>query len=228
GRVPSGRHPFADRPGTSQDQSHRPGDARQTVRRRAGPLPSPRPSRGLVLRGRAGHGVYRLPGGERWPYRRWAGRDVRPGRLGSSGAWDGEAAYLLSPLAKGDLFSGGAAGLGEEGRTLLRESLLKAVAGLQAATPFTEIVLSGRLLEQEPELAAAVAADLLRVGHVTHLSGLSGAWVKQAAQGAALLADGLAGGRHEPLAASLTLRAAPGNILDWLRHPRADAVRSLL
>src|SRR5262249_27545504 len=82
GRVPSGRHPFADRPGTSQDQSHRPGDARQTVRRRAGPLPSPRPSRGLVLRGRAGHGVYRLPGGERWPYRRWAGRDVRPGRLG--------------------------------------------------------------------------------------------------------------------------------------------------
>lgn len=147
---------------------------------------------------------------------------------GSSGAWDGEAAYLLSPLAKGDLFSGGAAGLGEEGRTLLRESLLKAVAGLQAATPFTEIVLSGRLLEQEPELAAAVASDLLRVGHVTHLSGLSGAWVKQAAQGAALLADGLAGGRHEPLVASLTLREASGTILDWLRHPRADAVRSLL
>src|SRR5262249_43075087 len=56
---------------------------------------------------------------------------------GSAGAWDGETAYLLSPLTKGQLFSGGAGGLApEEGQTLLRESLLKTIAGLQAMTPF--------------------------------------------------------------------------------------------
>src|SRR5262249_24620337 len=130
---------------------------------------------------------------------------------GSGGAWDGETAYLLSPLTKGHLFSGGAGGLAPEvGRGLLRESLLKTVAGLQAVTPFTEIVLSGRLLEREPELTNGLAADLGRLGRVTRLEGLPGAWVKQAGQGAALLADGLAGGRHEPLIASLALRQASG------------------
>src|SRR5262249_13059231 len=68
---------------------------------------------------------------------------------GSSGCWDGETAYLLSPLGKRDLFSGGARFVPDrqEGVTLLRESLRQAVAGLQAVTPFTDVVLSGRLLE---------------------------------------------------------------------------------
>src|SRR5215813_8907189 len=110
---------------------------------------------------------------------------------GSGGAWDGEAAYLLSPLAKSDLFSGGANSLDEDvRRALLSESLLKTVAGLQTVTPFADIVLSGRLLECEPELASLVTAELQRLGRVVRLGGLPGAWVKQAAQGAALLADG--------------------------------------
>jgi predicted butyrate kinase (DUF1464 family) len=49
--------------------------------------------------------------------------------------------------------------------------------------------------------------------------------VKQAAQGAALLADGLAGGTHAGLVESLGLRQAGGTVLDWLRHPRAEEVR---
>ncbi|MBI1918562.1 MAG: DUF1464 family protein [Planctomycetes bacterium] len=146
---------------------------------------------------------------------------------GSGGAWDGEAAYLLSPLAKSDLFSGGASGLDDDlRRALLSESLLKTVAGLQAVTPFGDIVLSGRLLEGEPELATLVTAELQRLGRIVRLGGLPGAWVKQAAQGAALLADGLAGGRHEPLVTSLRLREASGSVLDWLRYLGADAVRA--
>jgi predicted butyrate kinase (DUF1464 family) len=146
---------------------------------------------------------------------------------GSGGAWDGEAAYLLSPLTKADLFHGGASGLDNDlRRALLCESLLKTVAGLQAVTPFTDIVLSGRLLECEPELAAGLTAELQRLGRVARLSGLSGAWVKQAAQGAALLADGLAGGDQEPLVKSLRLREASGSVLDWLRYPGADVVRA--
>ncbi len=145
---------------------------------------------------------------------------------GGGGAWDGETAYLLGPLAKGDLFAGGAGALAdaEEGRRLFRESLLRAVAGLRAVTPFGSVVLSGRLLEIEPALAESVAADLAAFGAVTRLASLPGAWVKHAAQGAALLADGLASGRNAPLVEHLGLRQAAGTVLDWLRHPRATAL----
>jgi predicted butyrate kinase (DUF1464 family) len=140
-----------------------------------------------------------------------------------SGAWDGETAYLLSPLTKADLFTGGAATLEdpEARRRLFREALLKAVAGLQAVTPFAEIVLSGRLLEREPALAAEVTADLSRFATVSRLRELPGAWVKHAAQGAAVVADGLSGGRYAAVVDRLGLREATGTVLDWLQGPRA-------
>ena len=143
------------------------------------------------------------------------------------GAWDGELAYLLSPLSKGDLFTGGAASAPDvaTGRTRFVEGLLKAAAGLRAVTPFTEIVLSGRLLETEPELGHQVAAALGAVAPVVWLESLPGAWVKHAAQGAAVLADGLAGGRHTALVERLRIKEATGTVLDWLRHPRAADVR---
>jgi predicted butyrate kinase (DUF1464 family) len=146
----------------------------------------------------------------------------------SGGVWDGELAYLLSPLSKQDLFHGGVQSLADEddGRQFFRESLRRAVAGLQAVTPFRNIVLSGRLLETEPALAEAVSADLADLGSVTRLESLPGAWVKQAAQGAALLADGLAGGRCASLVDGLHLREASGTVLDGLRHPRAAALRA--
>jgi predicted butyrate kinase (DUF1464 family) len=138
----------------------------------------------------------------------------------SSGAWDGEVAYLCSPLTKGDVFSGGARFVSdaETGRRWFCESLLKAVAGLRAVTPFEQILLSGRLLEIEPAIAEEVGAALAPCGTVTRLPSLPGVWVKQAAQGAALLADGLAGGRYAPLVEALALREASGTVLDWLIH----------
>jgi predicted butyrate kinase (DUF1464 family) len=145
----------------------------------------------------------------------------------AGGAWDGEATYLLGPLTKRDLFTGGVRSVNdaEAGRTWFREGLVKAVAGLRAVTPFEQIVLSGRLLEEEPALAAQVAADLGRLAAVRRLESLPGAWVKQAAQGAALLADGLAGGKHRELVERLALRAAGGTVLDWLCYPAAEALR---
>jgi predicted butyrate kinase (DUF1464 family) len=146
---------------------------------------------------------------------------------GSGGAWDGEAAYLLSPLAKGDLFTGGARSLAdaEDRRRLFGESIVKAVAGLRAVTPFDNVVLSGRLLETEPALADAVSIELARFGSVTRLESLPGAWVKHAAQGAALLADGLAGGRYRALVEHLELRQSAGSVLDWLAYPRTAEVQ---
>jgi predicted butyrate kinase (DUF1464 family) len=147
----------------------------------------------------------------------------------SSGAWDGEMAYLFSPLGKRDLFAGGARSVTDAavGTAWFREALVKVVAGLQAVTPFEQIILSGRLLETEPAMTAAVASDLARLATVTRLEALPGAWVKHAAQGAAVLADGLAGGRYASLVERLALREAAGTVLDWLQHPRADEVRSL-
>jgi predicted butyrate kinase (DUF1464 family) len=147
----------------------------------------------------------------------------------SSGSWDGEVAYLLSPLTKADLFAGGVTSVADPavGRLSYREALVKAVAGLRAVTAFDVVVLSGRLLETEPEFVAEVECDLARlVPKVTHLRSLEGAWVKHAAQGAALLADGLAGGRWADLVSRLRLREARGTVLDGLCHPRADALRS--
>jgi predicted butyrate kinase (DUF1464 family) len=158
-----------------------------------------------------------------------AGAGGTSGPLGwrSGGAWDGELAYLLGPVSKGDLFAGGVLSDPDpdEGRAALCESLLAAVGGLHALAPFDRVVLSGRLLEEEPDLACLIEKDLGRFGEVSRLPALPGAWVKHAAQGAALLADGLAGGQHAALVERLQLRQAAGTVLDWLRHPRAGEVR---
>jgi predicted butyrate kinase (DUF1464 family) len=144
----------------------------------------------------------------------------------SGGAWDGESAYLLSPLSKRDLFVGGVMAAGQpEGRRRFVESLLQAVVGMRAVTPFDEVVLSGRLLESEPTVAAEVERALGGMVPVVHLESLPGAWVKHAAQGAALVADGLAGGRWAPLVDGLRLREAAGTVLDGLRYLRAGEVR---
>ncbi len=48
---------------------------------------------------------------------------------------------------------------------------------------------------------------------------------KEAARGAALIADGLAGGRHRELVDSMSLRDSRGSALDWLYLSGADEVR---
>lgn len=161
------------------------------------------------------------------------------GALGwrAAGAWDGEAAYLLGPLRKADLFAGGAAAAAdaEVRRAAFVESLVRTVAGLcglhEPGDRFEKIVLSGRLFAAEPAFVESlhlpdVLAPFARsVYEVEVLRPLDGAWVKEAAQGAALLADGLAGGRHAALVEGLRLREAAGTALDGLAHPRAAEVR---
>ena len=61
-------------------------------------------------------------------------------------------------------------------------------------------------------------------GPVRRLTGFATA-VKEAAQGAALLADGLAGGVHRGLVDALRLREARGTVLDYLHVDGADGIR---
>ncbi|MFO0799960.1 MAG: DUF1464 family protein [Gemmataceae bacterium] len=155
----------------------------------------------------------------------------------SAGGWDGEAAYLLGPLAKADLFAGGAAELADDAArcSAYLESLVRTVGGLcglhEPHERFEAVALSGRLFAAEPafveslHLTDALAPFARFASAVAPVRSLPGAWVKEAAQGAALIADGLAEGSHAELVSRLRLREATGTVLDGLTHTRAAAVR---
>jgi predicted butyrate kinase (DUF1464 family) len=134
----------------------------------------------------------------------------------SAGAWDGEVAFLAGSVTKTMLFAGGAASIGEpaEARQAYVEGVEKTVAMLSVAAPDARaIVLSGRHASSvHRELAgrSSMAGRTLSV-----LSGFA-ATAKEGAQGAAILADGLAGGRSAEIVDTLGIRDASGTVLDHL------------
>jgi predicted butyrate kinase (DUF1464 family) len=157
----------------------------------------------------------------------------------AAGALDGEVAYLLAPVLRKDtLYSGGAldprGSLGSadldvlwasmdlaEGWAALREGAAKAVRALLVSVPAPrEIVVSGRLARL-PALGEALAGSL---ADVAPLRPIVPGRASAAAHGGALLADGLAGGRHAALAQALRLRESSGTALDHLRVAGAQTV----
>jgi predicted butyrate kinase (DUF1464 family) len=154
------------------------------------------------------------------------------------GALDAEAAYLLGPaLSKRSVFSGGAldprgeldlaAGLEalrrdprhREGWLALEEGAAKAALGLTASAPSPrEILVAGRLA-RVPGVLDALGERLGAVAPVRPAAGFG------AAQGAAVLADGLAGGRYAELVERMGVRDASGSALDHLRIHGADRIR---
>jgi predicted butyrate kinase (DUF1464 family) len=157
----------------------------------------------------------------------------------AAGALDGEVAYLLaSALSKRTLFTGGAidptgalevADLGDlwsspaysDGWTALLESSAKAVRSLLVSVPAPrEIVVSGRLA-RIPELIATLGSSL---GDIAPVIALVPGRASAAAHGAALLADGLAGGPNAELAEVLRLRESSGTVLDHLRVAGAEKI----
>jgi len=156
------------------------------------------------------------------------------------GALDAEAAYLIGgALSKRTVFSGGALDPGgtldlgapgalarlreepglREGWLALEEGAAKAALALTASVRNPrEVLVSGRLAEA-PGLLDALGERLARVAPVRAARG-----VESAARGAALLADGLAGGRYAPLVDRLRLREARGGVLDHLRMYGAERI----
>jgi predicted butyrate kinase (DUF1464 family) len=160
------------------------------------------------------------------------------------GALDGELAYVLGHVSKSVLFTGGASFVAgdpdltpdrwpERARTDARaqtawlaflEAAEKMVAALRVSVPEPrEVLLSGRL-SHVPEIAQALTARLGAVAPVGRLVGL-GLDCKEGAQGAAILADGLAGGPNRALVETLRLREAHGTVLDHLYLDGRAAVR---
>ena len=150
-----------------------------------------------------------------------------PVGLGAAGGLDGEFAYLCGSLSKDDLFAGGV-GREPSGIDALRkrESIVQEAGALCAVTSVKHVVLQAHGLGEHP-IAREIADDLRRFGSVTRLESLPEAKLKCAAQGAALIADGLAGGHHRDLVEHLELHRASGGVLDHLRHPRAEEIRRM-
>jgi predicted butyrate kinase (DUF1464 family) len=165
-----------------------------------------------------------------------------------AGALDGEVAYLAGTVEKGMLFRGGAADLAGAARPIedalagpddereraaldaYVEGGAKAVAALLVSVPRPrEVVLSGRMARVE-RVRCGIARALRAVRDDLPVRALEGfaRTAKAAAQGAALLADGLAGGRSAPLVAAMGLREAAGTALDHLRVITPERARRRL
>ncbi len=143
------------------------------------------------------------------------------------GALDAEVAYLLGgALSKRTVFSGGALdprgeldlaeALDREGWLALEEGAAKAALALTVSVPAPrEILVTGRQRAERARCARRAARHVAPVRSVA----------EAAARGAAVLADGLAGGRYAGLVERLGVRDASGSALDHLRVHGADRIR---
>ena len=138
------------------------------------------------------------------------------------GGLDGEVAFLAGQVSKVLLFRGGVETVTAHKPDLAQVALEAYVEGaaklarqLAVSVPEADaVVLSGRRAEH-PGVRERLTRDLADVGPVRLLRGFERA-SRQAAQGAALLADGLVGGTCGPLVDRLRVREAGGTVLDHL------------
>lgn len=151
----------------------------------------------------------------------------------SAGAWDGEVAFLAGRVTKAMLFQGGLETIVEADPRLgplaleaVVEGAAKAVEALRVAVPEARrLVLSGRHAA-DPGITDALGERLAHELVVAPLRGFAA--VKHAAQGAALLADGIAGGRYRDLAETMRIHHASGTVLDHLFSVPAALARGQL
>ena len=178
-----------------------------------------------------------------------AGGTAGPLGVRGAGALDGEVAFLAGTVSKRLLFGGGGAAIRGENGTMAPEALadphtpqelvaweaylesaVKALSAMLVSVPAPrEVVLSGRMarVARVRETLAARLARLVPGVPVRTLAGFARV-AKEAAQGAALIADGLAGGRHAALVEALGIREASGTVLDHLHVITPAAARQRL
>jgi predicted butyrate kinase (DUF1464 family) len=160
------------------------------------------------------------------------------------GSMDGELAYQLGSFHKEVLCSGGMAHIAGHPQTppeelmarvrtdarcglaldAFLESLVKCVcAEMSIVRSPREILISGRLCRVQ-EFTREVIQRLSHLAPVCKVEGFARI-AKEAAQGAALLAEGMAGGIYERLIDVMQLRDAGGGCLDNLWVDGAESLR---
>lgn len=143
----------------------------------------------------------------------------------SLGCMDGELAYLLGDFKKELLFKGGISDLimSEDYRKILEyelacevffEGIEKMVSSMLVSVKYPrEILVSGRL-SKDSLIYEEARKRLRKYSNVVKLQGFSK--VKEAAQGAALIANGLEGGIAKELIKVMEIEKSSGSILDNL------------
>jgi predicted butyrate kinase (DUF1464 family) len=110
------------------------------------------------------------------------------------------------------------------------EGIVKAVATLLVSAPSArEVIISGRVSSFE-RVREDLIRRLSRVAPALNVCPLRGfaKLAKQGAQGAALIADGVAGGREAALVSVLGVQRATGTVLDNLAFISPAAARARL
>jgi predicted butyrate kinase (DUF1464 family) len=152
---------------------------------------------------------------------------------------DAELAQLVGEWRKEDLFTGGCASISGKATPeelianiqsdsrcglawrAMAEGILKAVHSMKVSVQKPkEILISGRLTKIR-YVEEWLVSELGSIAPVRRLEGLPGAkMVKETAQGYALVADGLAGGKYKELVEWMKIKEAKGTALDYIYHPK--------
>lgn len=150
----------------------------------------------------------------------------------SMGGMDAELAYLLGGFDKELIFRGGVATMSATPDDLMEnsdalsaylEGAVKDVLSLTASVRPEEILVSGRMSK-----VSGLFDELkgrLEPFNVRKLEGFSALKVKEAAQGAAIIANGLAGGKYEELIDVMKIREAKGTSLDHILLPEIETIK---
>ncbi len=101
------------------------------------------------------------------------------------------------------------------------ESLEKSVRSLLVSLPNPkEIIISGRLTRIR-DIRKEIERRLGKIAPVVKIKGLKGAKIsKEAAQGYAIVAEGLGGGYFRKLIEHMEILKAKGTVMSWVHHPR--------
>jgi predicted butyrate kinase (DUF1464 family) len=146
----------------------------------------------------------------------------------NAGAMDGEVAYLLGGFEKTLLFQGGASYLADKRGASIGdftqesypdafnafvEGIAFAVCSQQALLDSHEIYLSGRLTGYE-NIYRPLRLRLEKLGYTTSLLPTLSDKSKAAAQGYAVVGNGLYGGCYRPLVKHMMIDKAEGSVID--------------
>lgn len=150
----------------------------------------------------------------------------------SMGCMDAELAYLLGGFNKELIFRGGAATFTRnideliDDKTMLNafvEGAIKDILALTASVKPHEILISGRISR-----ARGIFQELrnrVDFAPVRKLEGFNTKYVKEAAQGAALIASGLCGGKYSGLIDVMKIKEAKGTALDNILLPEIEVLK---
>lgn len=148
----------------------------------------------------------------------------------NAGAMDGELAYLLGDFSKALLFEGGASYLADKGGTRIAdfglehcpeafnafmEGVTAAVTSQRSILESKDVYLSGRLTGYE-NIYRPLKTELEKLGYkVEKLPALSDK-SKAAAQGYAVVGNGLYGGFYNGLVRHMKIHEASGSVTDYV------------